>query len=104
MLPKNFFVNWYLNHGRRFPWREENTSPFAIMVTEMLLRQTRAAGVATVWKELMKKYPSPSALGSANKTALQSLIGRLGFGRMRSEALVVASRFLVEQYGGAVPK
>lgn|SRR5215213_360131 len=104
MLPKNFFVNWYLSRGRQFPWREENTSPFAIMVTEMLLRQTRAAGVAKLWKELMKKYPNPRALGSANKESLKNLIGILGFGRMRSQALVMASNFLLERHGGAVPE
>ena len=50
-LPKpgirgDFFQRHYATHGRSFPWREEGSSPFGILVAEILLKQTYAGKVA----------------------------------------------------------
>ena len=44
---RRFFTRWYREHGRDFPWRAAGTSPFGMLIVEMLLRQTRAEMVAT---------------------------------------------------------
>jgi A/G-specific adenine glycosylase len=103
MLEKNFFVNWYKNHGRDFPWRRAGTTPFAFLVTEMLLRQTRAAGVAKLWNEFVKKYPDAEAMARANTWDLVDQLEILGFGNQKAGALVSAAKWLVEHHGGCVP-
>jgi len=70
----------------------------------MLLRQTRAEGVARVWPKLMKKYPDASRMAKANRRELRGLIKILGFGTMRSDALKIASKWLVEEHDGRVPE
>ena len=73
--------------GRSFPWREEDVSPFGILLAEVLLNQTRAEMVAAVWPALCRKYPNASNLESANPEELYNDISCLGFGRQRVTAL-----------------
>lgn len=102
-MVQEFFVNWYRQFGRSFPWRSHGTSPFVCLVTEMLLRQTRAAHVANIWDDFFRKYPSAKTLMDADPDELMRDVQVLGFGRQRSEALRTASRWLCLHHGGEVP-
>lgn len=104
MLKRTFFVNWYADRGRQFPWRAKSTSPFALLVTEMLLRQTKASGVEKLWDNLIRKYPDATTMAKANPHELRRLISVLGFGKMRARALISAARWLIEKHDGAVPQ
>jgi A/G-specific adenine glycosylase len=104
VLSKNFFVTWYKKNGRDFPWRYEGILPFRSMVTEMLLRQTRAGGVAKLWDEFFKKYPDAGTLAQADRGRLVSQVAILGFGNQRAEALTHASKHLLEFHDGQVPE
>ncbi len=100
----NFFVNWYKKNGREFPWRQEDISPFHILVTEMLLRQTKASMVLGMWVNFTTKYPDPEAIVSSNRNSLVDELKGLGFGNQRSEALKLASRWLLDNHNGKVPE
>jgi A/G-specific adenine glycosylase len=104
VLKRSFFVNWLFAHGRDFPWRREGVTPFALLITEMLLRQTRASEVAKLWDTFFIKYPDAQALAVADVDEVASLISILGFGKMRSSALVFAAQWLVTYHGGQVPE
>ena len=104
MLNKNFFATWYKKRGRVFPWRIDNIPPFTSLVTEMLLRQTRAGGVAKLWKDFFDKYYDPYLVAAANKENLFDELKILGFGNQRVEALVSASNWLINHHNGDVPK
>ncbi len=39
---------WFARDGRTFPWREPGTTPYEVVVAEILLQRTTAAGVARV--------------------------------------------------------
>ena len=95
-MPDGFFSNWYKAHGRSFPWREEEASPFGILVAEVLLKQTRAEMVATIWPTLVRTYPSAVDLASADPEALYRQVSCLGFGHQRTAALHQLSVALVE--------
>ena len=86
-VPVGFFANWFKMRGRSFPWREENVSPFGILLAEVLLKQTRAEMVAVVWPALCRKYPNAASLESASPEVLHHDISCLGFGRQRVTAL-----------------
>ena len=86
-IPYGFFANWFKMRGRSFPWREENVSPFGILVAEVLLKQTRAEMVAEVWPTLCGKYPNAASLESTSPEMLHHDISCLGFGRQRVTAL-----------------
>ncbi len=101
---RSFFSRWYRDHGRDFPWRARSTSPFGMLIVEMLLRQTRAEMVAAVWPSFITQYPSPGACASAGEHELYELLAPLGLGRQRVEAVRAASAALVNQHGGRVPR
>ena len=100
---KLFFVNWFRVHGRSFPWRHPDTTPFQLLVTEMLLRQTRAEGVAKLWQSFVSTYPTSRAIVSASNEELASRLIILGFGKLKVRSLKAASAFLIEHHTGHVP-
>jgi A/G-specific adenine glycosylase len=102
-LDRNFFVNWYMVHGRDFPWREKGISPFVLLITEMLLRQTQAGAVSKLWYEFFQRYSNAQALAEANKNELFTQLKVLGLAEQRSLALTSAASWLVEHHGGQVP-
>ncbi len=103
LISKNFFVNWYIERGRDFPWRREDVTPFALLVTEMLLRQTQSMAVAKMWHTFIQKYPDASTLAQAKRDALLDQLKILGLGKQRASALLSAANWLVEHHNGQVP-
>ncbi len=101
---KDFFIEWFKLNGRDFPWRSEDISPYKFLVTEMLLRQTRAGAVAKLWEAFMQKYPDAWSLARADKKDLIDQIGILGFGNQRAVALLDAAQWLVNYHNGQVPE
>ena len=87
MVSAGFFANWFKMRGRSFPWREEDVSPYGILLAEVLLKQTRAEMVAAVWPKLYRKYPNAASLESAIPEVLHHHISCLGFGRQRVSGL-----------------
>lgn len=101
-IPVGFFAGWYKAHGRSFPWRNEETSPYGVLVAEVLLKQTRAEMVAAVWSALVSRYACATELASADSEELYRHISCLGFGRQRTTALRQLSAALIEK--GGVPR
>src|SRR6266704_796057 len=100
---KSFFVDWYKAHGRDFPWRRKGVSAFALLITELLLRQTQARAVSKLWYNFIQKYPDARTLARANKEELFDQLEILGLGEQRTSALVAAASWLVEHHEGQVP-
>lgn len=98
------FRRFFRRHSRVFPWRQRGTTPFGILVAEMLLRQTRATQVAEVWPTLIERYPGPGEVARADPEELYALLLPLGLGRQRAEALREMSTALIERHGGRVPR
>lgn len=69
----------------------------------MLLRQTRAESVARIWDILFLEYPNPQALAKANEEYLFEKLKFLGFGKMRSQALISVAQWIENHHGGKVP-
>ena len=52
-------VNWYRKNKRDLPWR--NTSPWGVMVSEFMLKQTPVNRVLPKWIEWMDRWPTPKS-------------------------------------------
>ena len=101
-LAEDFFVQLYAAHGRPFPWRDQEASPFSILVAEILLKQTRAGKVEKVWPSLVDKYSDAESLAVADPDELCGMIAELGFGSQRTRALIdLASA--IKEVGGKLP-
>ena len=93
----------YHEHRRDLPWRVPETTPFGLLLAEMLLRQTRAEQVAPVWVALVRDYPAPADVRDAAPDALFTLLAPLGLGHQRVAALQAVASTLIERHGGQVP-
>jgi A/G-specific adenine glycosylase len=78
-------LRWARQNGRDFPWRHWR-DPYRLLVTEILLKQTRALAVSTVIGPFFDAYPTAESLHVAG-SALEELIQPLGFGSQRAEQL-----------------
>jgi A/G-specific adenine glycosylase len=95
-------VSWYSGRARDLPWRRPGTSPWAILVSEIMLQQTPVARVEPAHAAWMARWPTPAALASATAADAVRQWDRLGYPR-RALWLHGIARALVREHGGEVP-
>lgn len=104
-MDKKFFweeiTNWYSNHKRNFAWRKTQ-NPYYILVAEILLQQTNAEKVESVYMEIIKEYPKANDLERANFSELKKIVNPLGL-VFRAENLIKCTIIINEKYSGKFP-
>lgn len=93
---------WYADHARDLPWRRPGTSPWAVLVSEVMLQQTPVARVLPAWAGWLERWPTAAALAAAPPGEAVRQWGRLGYPR-RALRLHQTARVVVERHAGAVP-
>src|SRR5438876_9953729 len=74
-------LSWFARNGRSFPWREPGRTPYEVVVAEILLQRTTAAGVARAYSRFVERYPSWVALAQAPLNGLENALRPLGLWR-----------------------
>ena len=77
--------------------------PFQLLVVTVLSAQTTDKRVNKVRPTLFAAYPDAQAMASADRAALEQIVGPLGFFRQKTESLLKLSQALVERHDGQVP-
>jgi A/G-specific adenine glycosylase len=95
-------LSWYSAHRRDLPWRRPDASPWAVLVSEIMLQQTPVARVLPAYRAWLERWPTPAALAAAPAGEAVRQWGRLGYPR-RALRLHAAACILAEQHGGEVP-
>ena len=93
---------WFDAEGRDLPWRAGRTSPWGVLVSEVMLQQTPVVRVEPVWRAWMERWPTPADLAAAPLGDVLRAWGRLGYPR-RAKRLWECAGALVERHGGEVP-
>lgn len=93
---------WFEQSGRALPWRG-NVSPYAVLVSESMLQQTRIDTVLRYFPRFMERFPNPAALAAAPEDEVLKLWEGLGY-YSRARNLQKAAKVCVEQYGGKLPE
>ena len=70
-------IRWYRAHRRDLPWRETR-DPYHVAVSELLLQQTQASRVASVYREFVRRYPTIEDLDRAPADEVSTLTDPLG--------------------------
>ena len=96
-------LSWYAAHHRDLPWRRPGTSPWAVLVSEVMLQQTPVTRVLPAYHAWLERWPVPAALAAAPAGEAVRQWGRLGYPR-RALRLHAAARMLTERHGGEVPR
>jgi A/G-specific adenine glycosylase len=95
-------LHWYAAHQRDLPWRHPEATPWAVLVSEIMLQQTPVSRVLPVYTAWLARWPTPAALAAATAGDALRAWGRLGYPR-RAIRLYQTAQALVERHGGAVP-
>lgn len=98
---QRLLLAWYRSAARPLPWRRTG-DPYAILVSETMLQQTRAERVEPVYESFLQRYPDVRALAAASRSEVLRSWEGLGYNR-RAVNLHQAARAIVEQHGGRVP-
>ncbi len=83
-------ARWYAQGHRDLPWRH-TADPYAILVSEIMLQQTRAAAVVPYYHRFLDRFPTVDALAGAAEPEVLALWSGLGY-YSRARNLLAATR------------
>ena len=92
-------LRWFDREKRTLPWRGE-TDPYRILVSEIMLQQTRVAVVKDRYTRFLRQFPSVFRLARAREESVLAAWSGLGYYR-RARSLHAAARSVREE--GAFP-
>ncbi len=92
---------WYEVEARDLPWRR-TSDPYAILVSEIMLQQTRVETVIPYFERFLRAYPTLESLARTPVDRILKAWEGLGYYR-RAHHLHAAARRIVDEHGGDVP-
>jgi A/G-specific adenine glycosylase len=100
---RKVLAKWFLECGKDYPWRRTQ-DPYEILVSEVMLQQTR---IATVLEKgyytcFLERFPDPGTLALADDDSLLRAWEGLGYYR-RARMLRDAARAVTEHHNGTFP-
>jgi A/G-specific adenine glycosylase len=95
-------LTWYTTHARDLPWRRPDASPWAVLVSEIMLQQTPVVRVLPAYEAWLARWPVPAALAAEPPGEAVRAWDRLGYPR-RALNLHASARAIVERHEGVVP-
>ena len=94
-------LDWYRNHARLLPWRED-PKPYHVWISEIMLQQTRVEAVKPYFERFLEALPDISALAAVEDDRLMKLWEGLGYYN-RARNLKKAAQVIVHEYEGRMP-
>jgi A/G-specific adenine glycosylase len=95
-------LGWYAANARDLPWRAEGVSPWAVLVSEIMLQQTPVSRVLPAYQAWLARWPTPAALAADPPGEAVRQWGRLGYPR-RALRLHETAVIVTEKYAGELP-
>ena len=95
-------IAWFDAQARDLPWREPGTTPWGVLVSEVMLQQTPVHRVTGVWTAWMARWPRPSGLAAQPPGTVVRAWGRLGYPR-RALRLHAAAATIAAEHDDVVP-
>ncbi|MGA1783826.1 MAG: A/G-specific adenine glycosylase [Pontimonas sp.] len=94
---------WYRENHRDLPWRHPDTTPWAILVSEVMLQQTPVSRVIPAWTGWLARWPTADALATAPLGDVLQQWGRMGYPR-RAKNLHRTAQIVSSEFGGELPR
>jgi len=101
---RRLLLGWYTESQRKLPWRGA-IDPYHILVSEIMLQQTRVAVVEERYKKFIAQFPSAEKLARAKEATVLAAWSGLGYYR-RARALHAAAKEIVRRksFPGTAPE
>jgi len=87
---------WSKKNSLSYPWRK-TSDLYKVMISEMLLRRTRASSVEKIYNIFLKKFPTVKVLAKSSTKEIEKEIKSLGI-KSRSNNIKHVSNKLVKQF------
>lgn len=100
-LFQKMIYDYYKNHKRKFPFRE-NITPYNVLVSEIMLQQTQTGRVSEKYLKFKKKFPDFLSLSIASLEEILKEWKGLGYNR-RAIALKTIADTVVKDFEGKLP-
>ncbi|WP_313277789.1 A/G-specific adenine glycosylase [Timonella senegalensis] len=94
---------WFQEHQRPLPWRDPQTSAWAVLLSEVMSQQTPVSRVEPIWRRWLDLWPTPADLAAAPTADVLREWASLGYPR-RALRLADCARSIVEDHDGQVPR
>ena len=96
-------IAWFDAAGRKhLPWQQD-TTPYRVWVSEIMLQQTQVATVIPYYARFMQRFANVSALAAAPSDEVLHLWTGLGY-YARARNLHRAAQIVANDYGGELPR
>ena len=95
--------DWWSRYARDLPWRFGRTTPWGVLVSEVMSQQTQMSRVVPYWTAWMKVWPDAASLAAAPKAEVITAWGRLGYPR-RALRLQECAQQVAGQYADRLPR
>jgi A/G-specific adenine glycosylase len=76
--PAQLLLDWYASARRDLPWRRTR-DPWRVLVSEIMLQQTRVSTVIPYYERFLARFPAPEDLAAATDEELLGLWSGLGY-------------------------
>jgi len=86
-------LDWYTREKRDLPWRR-TSDPYAILVSEVMLQQTRVETVIAYYARFLEHFPSVASLARASLEDVYEEWAGLGYYRRAKSLWLAASQIL----------
>lgn len=94
-------LEWYEKYSRKLPWRGSE-DPYAILVSEIMLQQTRVETVIPYYQRWMERFPNIHVLAAASLQDVMSLWEGLGY-YSRARNLHLTAQRIIKEFDGRIP-
>lgn len=98
---RKIVLDHYKKYGRVLPWRE-NTNPYWVLISEVMLQQTQVPRGLVKFPEFIGVFPTVEALAAATTPEVLGVWQGLGYNR-RALYLKRAAEIIVQSHGGMIP-
>lgn len=95
-------LDWSKENLDCYPWRTE-TTPFRILLAEILLTRTTASAVNRVFNDFVGKYDSFQKILTLGANELREDLSSIGHQNQRAMKLVEISSIIMSDFNGEIP-
>lgn len=100
---KKIVWDFYAQNKRSFPWRLKKTTPYHIVVSEIMLQQTQADRVVPKFRSFITTFPSWKSLATTSQAEVLKKWQGLGYNR-RARQLHQLAQIITTEYHGKLPQ
>ena len=94
-------INWYLENGRKLPWRG-TSNPYYIWLSEIILQQTRIEQGKDYYEHFICHYPTIKHLADASEDQVLKSWQGLGY-YSRARNLHATAKYIAYELNGVFP-